>query len=147
MKKSIVFLLILCLVYLTGCQFPGINFKNIRESISIAEDFCLALSEDIELAKEYLHPDSSPSKDQLQAFIEEIEQQQNVRFSDGVALKDRDGVVMEADIYDPSICRYSFVCEIVVGTKAIKLSFTLRKDDSGYSIIHIKQGSDYKGEE
>jgi len=141
MKKLIAFPLIFCMLCLSGCYLFKIDFVDARRAISFAEEFCLALGEDIELAKEYLSSDASPSKDNLQDFIEEIELENDVSFSDGVALKDRDGFTFNLEPYDSPVCTYKFSCEIVVGNSVINLLFAVRSDENGYSIVRIEQGT------
>lgn len=144
MKKLIALILILSTFYFVGCQWKRINFDYAREAISVAESFCLALSEDFELAKEYLHPDSTPSKDEFQKFIEEIEQENNIRFSNGVALKEREGVRFELGTYESPVYEYKFACEIVVGVKTMTLSFVVRKETNHYSIMNVEPGSTWE---
>ena len=140
MKKLIATILILSIASLSGCYLFKIDLVDARGAVSFAEEFCLALGEDIELAKEYLSSDSTPSKDNLQDFIKEIELENNVCFSDGVVLRDRDGFTFNPKQYDPLVCTYKFGCELVIGNSVVNLLFAVRKDENGYSIVHIEQG-------
>ena len=141
MKKLIAILLIFCMLFFSGCYLFKIDLVDAREAVSFAEEFCLALGEDIELAKEYLSSDSTPSKDNLQDFIKEIELENNVCFSDGVVLKDRDGFTFNPKPYDSLVCTYKFGCELVIGNSVVNLLFAVRKDENGYSIVHVEQGT------
>ena len=77
MKKITSILILVIIISLTGCSSLSDVLSDVindsQRAVAVAEEFCIALSEDMEKAKEYLHPDSTPSKDELQAFIEEIE--------------------------------------------------------------------------
>lgn len=141
MKKLIATILILSIASLSGCYLFKIDLVDARGAVSFAEEFCLALGEDIELAKEYLSSDSTPSKDNLQDFIEEIELENDVSFSDGVALKNRDGFSFHFESYYSPVCAYEFGCEIVVGNSVVNLLFVVEKEQNGYSIVHIEQGT------
>ena len=140
MKKLIAVILVIIMLTLTGCQWYKINFTHAWEAVSLAADFCLALEGDVELAKKYLHTESNPSKENLQSFLEEIEQENNICFSDGVALRSNRGFSFDLGPQGSSICTYEFSLEIVVGIRPIHLTFYVRKDDNGYSIIYIEQG-------
>ena len=139
MKKLIAIMLVIIIFSVAGCQCYEFNPTHAWGAVSFAEDFCLALSEDIELAKEFLHPDSTPSKDNLSTFIEEIEQKNDILFSNGVALKEVKGFEFEPESNNSSISVYKFSLKIVVGIRPINLSFSVRMDDNGYSIMHIEQ--------
>lgn len=141
MRKLIAFPLIFCMLCLSGCYLYKIDLVDARGAASFAEEFCLALVEDIELAKEYLSSDSTPSKDNLQDFIEEIELENDVSFSNGVALKNRDGFAFHFESYDSPLCTYEFSCDIVVGNSVVNLLFAVEKDENGYSIVHVEQGT------
>ena len=142
MRKFIAVILSICAcsTCLFGCHFLNLDTEDAIEAISFAEEFCLALGEDIELAKEYLASDSTSSKENLPKFIEDIEFKNDIHFSDGVSLKDRNGVEITWDSLGSSVCTYKFSCEIVVGIRVIDLSFAVIKNENGYSIIHIEQG-------
>lgn len=140
MNRLIALILIIVMLNSTGCQWHKINLTHAQEASSLAEDFCLILSEDIELAKEYLHPESNPDKENLQSFLEEIERENDICFSNGVALKSEKGFAFDLGVQGSSICTYIFSLEIVVGIRPIHLTFHVRKDNNGYSIIHIEQG-------
>lgn len=140
MKKLISIILVMVMFALSGCQWHKMNLTHTWEAVSIAEDFCLDLAEDLELAQEYLHHDSTPNSNDFYAFIEELERENGILFSDGVALKGIKGFAYDLGPQGSSICTYKFSIEIVVGIRPIHLTFHVRKDDNGYSIIHIEQG-------
>ena len=139
MKKITSIVLIICIIAMTGCTTISRIVTDAKDAIFFAEDFCMILSEDMEEAKKYLHPDSKPSKDELQAFVEEIECVNNISFSDGVAIKGCDAVHSHSKDIKLSVTTFEFSYEIVVGNKIIELFFVVIKDDNGFLISEFYQ--------
>jgi hypothetical protein len=88
MKKILLIISIFCMFSLSSC---GV-FKELKEglddAIITAEDFCQALADDdIESAKGFLHPDSTPKESELLSFIIKLEEVNDIDFSLGELLK------------------------------------------------------------
>lgn len=138
MKKILAIILVLCTLCLSSC---GI-FKELKagmgEAIVLVEDFCTSLSNDnFDTAKGYLHPDSTPSQDELSVFITKLEQTHGIDFSDGVAFKHRRGIrsAYYDSSYDGSVHEIDY--EIVVGGVSVDFFFTVVKNDNGYGLYNF----------
>ena len=105
------------------------------DAIILVEDFCSALAdEDFDTAKGYLHPDSTPKKEEISTFITKLEQTHNIDFSDGVAFKHRSGIrsAYYDSNYDGSVHEIDY--EIVVGGASVDFFFIVVKNDNGYGV-------------
>ena len=143
MKKITSILLLFIIISLTGCGLLSNVISDAiidsQMAVAVAEEFCIALSEDIEIAKKYLHSDSSPSKDDLQIFIENMELKNKIRFSDGVAIMGCDYINSNSSDITLSKVKYAFPIEIVVGNTIIELYFTVIKHDNVFTISEFYQ--------
>lgn len=143
MKKVTSIFILIIIISLTGCSSLSDVLSDLiadsQRAVAVAEEFCIALSEDMEKAKEYLHLDSTPSKDELQAFIEEIEHVNNISFSDGVAIMGCDHINSNSSDVTLSKVKYAFHFEIVVGNTIIELYFTVTKNDNVFAISDFYQ--------
>ena len=135
--KKILFLLVLMLC--TFCLFSCDIFKELKEGMQesniLIEDFCSALAnDDLETAKTFLHPDSTPKRDNLSSYIEKLETTHSIDFSLGVAFKSTTGFssTYYDSIYDGSVHEASY--KIVVGGVSVKCFFTVVKNDNGYGL-------------
>lgn len=147
MKRLLLILLTLLIVCFCGCEAIQDNlnwhddfFAEGQKAISLAENFCFALSDDdINEAQKYLHPDSPLNGEELSLFLSEFEQTNGVDFSNGVAFLER---------YDYSFSPYNsisqgsthkFVLKVVVENKTIKLSFKVIDNEKGFGIDSVGQ--------
>ena len=91
-------------------------------------------NDDLETAKTFLHPDSTPKRDNLSSYIEKLETTHSIDFSLGVAFKSTTGFssTYYNSIYDGSVHEASY--KIVVGGVSVKCFFTVVKNDNGYGI-------------
>lgn len=140
MRKLLILLLLLAF-FVSGCSIEDREMwlVNKQKAISMAEKFCFAIAyDDINGAKDYLHPDS-PLHDNLPVFISEIEQDGGFDFSDGVAIMDRE--LGEGTTYDSTYKGgvHAFTLEVVVNGKTHKLSFEVVDNEKGFGIFSFKK--------
>ena len=135
---SCLIILVFCTACLTSCGMLRELKVGKDEAIILVEDFCTALSnDDLDAAKGYLHPDSTPKQDDLSAFIAKLEQTHGINFSDGVAFKRRTDSSMT--YYDSRYGGgvYEIGYEIVVGGVATDFFFVVVKNDNGYGLCNF----------
>ncbi len=138
MKKLLAILLMICTLCLSGCGILKELKDGMDEAIVLVEDFLTALSEnDLDTAKCYLHPDSTPSTDELSEFVSKLEQTYSINFFDGVTFKrlTNTGSAYYDSSYDGSVHEIDY--EIVVGGVSVDFFFTVVKNDSGYGIYNF----------
>ena len=135
MKKILIFVLLFSMLSLSGCAM----FKELRagmdDATTLIEEFCTALADDdLTAAQSKMHPESTPPKSELSAYVSKLEQNNNVDFSNGVAFKRRSSTsaTYYDSQYDGSV--YENTYEIVVGNKAVDVFFVVVKNDKGYGI-------------
>lgn len=139
MKKSIVLLSILltvCMLALSGCGLLEELKKGMQDAVALAEDFCVALADgNWTAAQECLHPDSvSPTANNLESFVAQLEKNHNVDFSDGVAFKMRTSFT--SAYYDSSYggMVHEFTYNVSIGGVATSIFFVVVKNDAGFGI-------------
>lgn len=138
MKKLLAVLLVLCTLFLSGCgmfEFMG----GVGDATDLVKEFCVALSEDdFDTAKDCLHPDSTPSKDNLSDYILQLEQNLNINFSNGVKFKRRTGI--ESTYYDSeyrgSVHKIDY--QILIGSVNTQFFFIVVKNNNGYGLYSFK---------
>ena len=138
MKKIFAIILMFCMFCLSSCGILKELKGGMQEATVLVEDFCTALSnDDFNTAKEYLHPDSTPSKAELYSYVIKLEQTNGVDFSDGVAFKRRNGVgsTYYDSNYDGSVHEIEY--DIVVGGISKDFFFTVVKNDNGYGLYNF----------
>ena len=141
MKKLISIILIISTVFLFGCESINQVYGKIYDVRVIAEDFCLALSDDnIELAQTYLHPDSSLNND-FGDFIAKLEGENDFDFSEGVAFLFRGeaSAALYSFQYDGS--PYELEYNLVIGKKEICLLFVVINNQNGWGIYDVQSAS------
>ena len=138
MKKLIIAIIIVCTLTLSGCSI----FNQIKEEMALAyelaENFCNKLTEeDIDQAKEMLHPQSNPSADQLEQYVSYFEGQHSIDFSAGVSFNrhTRFSASYYNSNYGGSV--YEFNCIATIGSQVIELYFLVVKNDNGYGIYNF----------
>ena len=139
MKKILAVLLVLCTLFLSGCGMFKDVIGGMGEATDLVEEFCIALSEDdFDTAKDCLHPDFTPSHDNLSDYILQLEQKLNINFSNGVKFKRRTGI--ESTYYDSeyggSVHKIEY--KIVVGSVDTQFFFVVVKNNNGYGLYSFK---------
>lgn len=136
MKRILLVMFCILAVTLSGCSIPGKFTDEFDYAMAFAEDFCVALAnDDIEKAKEYLYPTySTPKKEDLNQYIEKIEEFNEIDFSEGITITNRttNGWTM-GGVYPGTT--YYFVLEMLVGKVEVKLFFKVTKIESEYGIF------------
>ena len=78
MKKVVALLLIISSVFFSSCNF--------EKAQSFGNEFCYALSENVEEAKVFLHPDSKLNGEKFDKFIAQLEQFNEIDFSQDIEI-------------------------------------------------------------
>ena len=125
MKKFLVILLIFSTICLSSCNFDKAQVYG--------NEFCYALAENNEIAKEYLHPSSKLNEENFDKFIDKLEQFNQIDFSNGLEIINSSfvsltyGVVWEA-------YKYEYTYEILINDKTIKMFCVIIDNVKGYGI-------------
>ncbi len=151
MKKLLVILIVLCTLCCLSCteieEYLKWNQDFLiegQEAISLAENFCFALSDDnINEAEKYLHPDSPLNGGELSLFLSKFEQTNDVDFSNGVAFRDRDigdsyANTQNYEGYHQGNA-HIFYLKVVIDRKIIKLSFEVVSNEKGFGIYSVEK--------
>ena len=151
MKKVFSILLITITICFVGCariKFlfteQDVFFAEQQKSITLAENFCFALSDDdIEIAEGYLHPDSPLCDGNLVSFLSTIEQENGIDFSRGVTFRDRELIEAYAntsnDPADHQGYTFIFYLEVVIDGKITKLSFEMVYNEKGCGVYSFEK--------
>ncbi|MBQ7386755.1 MAG: hypothetical protein IJW03_01170 [Clostridia bacterium] len=126
---------------LSGCglldrykKWDGTIVEVTENSKKCVEDFATELSEgDIKGAKAYLHPNSTPSADELEDYIKEIESSHDFSFTDEVSF--------EFEGFDPEVnlehVKYDISANVTVGDEVLTLKLGILNDEAGFGIYNI----------
>ena len=135
MKKILVIVLLFSMLSLSGCAIFRELKAGMDEAATFAEDFCKDLAkDDLVAAQNKMHPDSTPGKNELSTYLANLEQINDIDFSNGVAFKRRieTSSTYYDSQYDGSV--HQFTYEIVVGNKSVNCFFVIVSNDQGYGI-------------
>jgi hypothetical protein len=122
-------------ISLGGCTIFQQLRADAQEANEYAEEFCFAFSfDDIEIAKEYLHPDWISINGDLENYLEKFENVNGIDFSNGVSIKRRfwEEATGYHSQYDGSI--YRFGITVVVGDKTLNMYFVVVDNNKGYGL-------------
>jgi len=125
MKKLLILLLIFSTICLSSC-----NFDKAR---AYGNEFCYALAESNDVAKERLHPTSKLNGEAFEKYIAKLEQFNEIDFSEGLEIIDSSftssawGVVWNG-------YKYEYTYEIFVSNKTIIMFCIILDDSQGYGI-------------
>ena len=94
--------------------------------------------DDIENAREYLHPDWISQNGNFENYILKFEKENNVDFSNGIAIRNRyDGTATAFTTeYNGSI--YELEIDVVIGNQELTLYFLIVDNDVGYGIYDFR---------
>lgn len=125
MKKIIVFLLIFSTIFLLSCDFD--------KAQAYGNDFCYALAQSNDAAKEYLHPSSKLNGDRFENFVNKLEEFNEIDFSSGIEVK---GSSFSASSYryDVNGYHYEYIYEVTINGKTVKMFCIIIDDVHGYGI-------------
>ena len=147
MKRSSLFTRIISLVLLTvvlagtmtGCfwidqKWEGNIITVTAESVECVKSFAETIvNGDIESAKSYLHPNCSPSADEIEQYVR-----------DTLEAKDLDvnaGVDFSFDGFTPEILsehvKYEIAGHAIVGDQTVSLKLCVMKDENGLGIYSV----------
>ena len=131
----------ICIGTLSGCglldgikKWDGSVAEVTEDSVKCANDFATGLaSGDIESAKVCMHPNSTPSADELEAYIESIEEEYILDFASGATFEFSE-FMPEMDLEH---IQYTVSGVAKTDSKSITLTITIRKDEAGFGIYNI----------
>lgn len=135
MKKLLIVLLVVIVCCFSGCEI----FKNLTEdtkkATQLASNFCYAISNnDLLTAQSYLHGDSNLNSQNLSYYIIELENELNVKFSNGIYL----GKITHIQStyydsrYDGSV--FEITCDAVINNNSYDANFLIVKNNKGFGI-------------
>ena len=125
MKKALIFILVITSLFLVSCDFD--------KAQAYGNDFCTALLENNEVAKEFLHPNSKLNGEKFDEFIARLEKHNEIDFSQGGKTINSSwnsysyGVVWEG-------YKYEYAYEMLVGDKTINMFVVIIDDSNGYGV-------------
>lgn len=135
MKKIVALCLVLSMLFLGGCTIFEHFFAEADKANNFVEEFCFALAyDDIDKAKEYLHPDWQSTHDNLEDYVEKFENENDIDFANGVAISRRFYQHVKTYTSEYGGAVYEFGISIVIGDKIINMSFMVVDNDVGYGI-------------
>lgn len=138
MRRTFLLLSVVCIIIFSSCTVIQEMQVDYDRSVEFAKEFCITLlNDDLEQAKEYLHPYSAPNKDRLTDFILKLEESNDISFSDGIEIKNTTFKKMAKfdNIYGGSV--YSFQFDMSIGDKETTMFFEVVDNDIGYGIFYF----------
>ena len=115
-------------------KWEGNIVEVTEDSKNCVENFGLALAEaDFDAAKTYLHPNSTPSADELEAYIEEIKTSHSFDLTKEPTF--------EFEGFDPEVnlehVKYDIAAKATIGDEVLELRLGILKDEHGFGIYNI----------
>ena len=124
---------------MTGCflinrKWEGDIVSVTEESIECVKSFAQTLVDgDIESAKDYLHPNCTPSRDEIEQYVEQVLEEKDIDFTENVEFA--------FDAFDPQITsehvKYDIKGHATIGDQVVTLKLGVMKDESGLGIYSI----------
>ena len=121
----------LCVCSLASC---GNGIKGDEAKALINDFFVAIVAEDYDKAESFLHPERSAD---LEAFLLNVEQEDNVDFQAGIEIKKYTG--FSSSMYDSTVngSRYELTMRTKVGDKTVKFTIEIVKNENGYGIYNL----------
>ena len=147
MKRSSLFVRIISLALLTvvlvgtmtGCfltnkKWDGNIVTVTAEATECVKDFAAAIVKgNIEDAKSYLHPNCSPSADEIEQYVRDTLEAKDIDFDEDVKFS--------FDGFDPEIVsehvKYDIAGHATIGDEVITLKLGVMKDENGLGIYSV----------
>ena len=130
-KLLVITVACLCVCSLASC---GNGIKG-EEAKALVNDFFVAIvAEDYDKAESFLHPERPGD---LEAFLLNIEQEENVDFQAGIEIERYTG--FSSSVYNSTVdgSRYELTMRTKVGDKTIKFTIEIVKNENGYGIYNL----------
>ena len=121
----------LCVCSLASC---GNGIKR-GEAKALINDFFVAIvAEDYDKAESFLHPERTAD---LEAFLLNVEQEENVDFQAGIEIEKYTG--FSSSMYDSTVngSTYELTMRTKVGDKTVKFTIEIVKNENGYGIYNL----------
>ena len=121
----------LCVCSLASC---GNGIKGDEAKALINDFFVAIVAEDYDKAESFLHPERPAD---LEAFLLNVEQEENVDFQAGIEIEKYTG--FSSSMYDSTVngSTYELTMRTKVGDKAIKFTIEIVKNENGYGIYNL----------
>ena len=121
----------LCVCSLASC---GNGIKGDEAKALINDFFAAIVAEDYDKAESFLHPERPAD---LEAFLLNVEQEENVDFQAGIEIEKYTG--FSSSMYDSTVngSTYELTMRTKVGDKAIKFTIEIVKNENGYGIYNL----------
>ena len=121
----------LCVCSLASC---GNGIKGDEAKALINDFFAAVVAEDYDKAESFLHPERSAD---LEAFLLDVEQEENVDFQAGIEIEKYTGFSFA--MYDSTVngSTYELTMRTKVGDKTVKFTIEIVKNENGYGIYNL----------
>ena len=121
----------LCVFSFVSC---GNGIKGDEAKALINDFFVAIVAEDYDKAESFLHPERPAD---LEAFLLNVEQEENVDFQAGIEIEKYTG--FSSSMYDSTVngSTYELTMRTKVGDKTVKFTIEIVKNENGYGIYNL----------
>ena len=121
----------LCVFSFVSC---GNGIKGDEAKALINDFFVAIVAEDYDKAESFLHPERPAD---LEAFLLNVEQEENVDFQAGIEIEKYTG--FSSSLYDSTVggATYELTMRTKVGDKTVKFTIEIVKNENGYGIYNL----------
>ena len=131
--RMIVAIMIACL-FVSSLVSCGNGIKGDDAKAFINDFFAAIVAEDYDKAESFLHPERPAD---LEAFLLNVEQEENVDFQAGIEIEKYTG--FSSSMYDSTVngSTYELTMRTKVGDKTVKFTIEIVKNENGYGIYNL----------
>ena len=131
-KKLLTITIVCLLVFSLMSCASGIKGDEAKALIN--DFFAAIVAEDYDKAESFLHPERPAD---LEAFLLNVEQEDNVDFQAGIEIEKYTG--FSSSMYDSTVngSRYELTMRTKVGDKTVKFTIEIVKNENGYGIYNL----------
>ena len=131
--KKILAITITC-VFVCSLASCGNGIKGDEAKALINDFFAAIVAEDYDKAESFLHPERPAD---LEAFLLNVEQEENVDFQAGIEIEKYTG--FSTAMYDSKVngSTYELTMRTKVGDKTVKFTIEIVKNENGYGIYNL----------
>ena len=131
--KKLLTITIVCLLVLSLMSCAS-GIKGDEAKALINDFFAAIVAEDYDKAESFLHPERPAD---LEAFLLNVEQEENVDFQAGIEIEKYTG--FSSSMYDSTVngSTYELTMRTKVGDKTVKFTIEIVKNENGYGIYNL----------
>lgn len=149
MKRVIVIFIIISMLFLSSCGGTGGFFDTLVTERALGKtlvkDFFFLIGNDVEAAKNLLHPNFYAENGGFEAFVEDFKQEHNADILDGISIVGWSGGGSGSGYYPADDYKYTYQqyrYELIVGLKPMSIYVEVRTDEYGYGIYTFEESID-----